>query len=403
MGRAALTRRLLVASAGVAALPVVGRTQDAPPPVVIGVLTDRTGIGEAVSGPPLVEAVRMAVQDTGALPDGRPMSIVTASYRLKPDDAVAIAGRWFDQGVSVVVDVPGSAAAVAVQALARARGRSMLVTGSVNPALTGRDCSPFGSSWGIDSASMTTALAGALARLGTKTWFLVAPDTVLGQAVQSDAVWAIEAVGGRVAGRSRHPPEATDFASIVTQVKDSGARAVGLCDIAGDLTGQLAEFQAGGLFDDGRAVVAFLPAITNIHAAGAKAAHGLILASPFYWNQNDQAISFANRFIAGTGQMPDAAHAAAYVAVRHYLRAVAATDGLDAALINQEMRRAPVYFFGRSALLRLDGRLAIDLSLLRVKPAAAMRGEWDHYEQIGVIRAADIYQPLNQTGCTLAP
>ena len=145
----------------------------------------------------------MAAQGTGTLPDGRTVSVVTTSYWLRPDDALAIAGPWFDRGVSAIVDVPGSAAAVAVQALARSRGRTMLVTGSVNPALTGRDCSPFGSSWGIDSVSMTTALVGALARSGTKNWFLVAPDTVLGQAVQADAVRAIEAVGGHVAGRSR--------------------------------------------------------------------------------------------------------------------------------------------------------------------------------------------------------
>jgi branched-chain amino acid transport system substrate-binding protein len=382
-----------------AAVPATGRAEDAPRPLVIGVLTDRTGIGESVSGPPLLQAVLMAAQDTGALPDGRAMSIVTESYELKPDDALAIARRWFDQGVSVVVDVPGSAAAAAVQALALSRGRSTLVTGSVNPALTGQACSPFGSSWAIDSATMTTALAGALARSGTNSWFLVVPDTVLGLAVRSDAIRAIEASGGRVVGQSRHPAEATDFASIVTQAKDSGARAIGLCDITRGLTDQLGQFQTGGLFDNGRVVVAFLPAITDIHAAGAKAAHGLILASPFYWDQNDQSRSFANRFITATGRMPDAAHAGAYVAVRHYLRAVGVTQGLDAGLINQEMRRTPVYFFGHSARLRLDGRLAADLLLLRVKPPDAMHGEWDHYEQIGTISAAEIYRPLNQTGC----
>jgi len=302
MRRAVLTRRFLIGTAGIAALPAPGRAQDAPlPPVVIGVLTDRTGIGAAVSGPPLVQAVRMAAQDAGALPDGRPISIVTASYRLKPDEALAIAESWFDQGVSVIVDVPGSAAAVAVQALARSRGRTTLVTGSVNPALTGQACSPFGSSWGIDSVSMTTALAGALARSGTKTWFLVAPDTVLGQAVQSDAVRSIASVGGQVAGQSRHPAGSTDFASIVTRTKDSGARAVGLCDVAGDLAGQLGQFRAGGLFDDGRTVVAFLPAIADIHTAGAAAAHGLILASPFYWSQNDQARSLPT----GSSPPPD--------------------------------------------------------------------------------------------------
>jgi branched-chain amino acid transport system substrate-binding protein len=81
---------------------------------------------------------------------------------------------------------------------------------------------------------------------------------------------------------------------------------------------------------------------------------------------------------------------------------VAATDAMDAQLINQEMRRTPVYFFGRSARLRLDGRLVADLSLLQVKSPEAMRGEWDHYQQIGVIADSEVYPALNQTGCALA-
>jgi branched-chain amino acid transport system substrate-binding protein len=403
MRRADLTRRFFTASgmaAAVTGAASTGRAQGVQP-IIIGVLTDQSGIGASVSGPPLLQAVRMAVQDIGALPDGRPLSIVTDSYQLKPDDALAVARRWFDQGVSVIVDVPGASAALAVQALAWSRGRSTLVTGSVSPALTGAACSPFGSSWGTDSASMTTALVRAVGRSDVKTWFLVVPDTVLGQAVLGDANRAIEREGGQVLGQSRHPADATDFGSIVTQAKASGARAIGLCDINRGFTDQLGQFQADGLFDDGRSVVAFLPAITGIHAAGAKAAHGLLLASSFYWDQNDQARSFATRFIAATGQMPDTAHAAAYVAVRHYLRAAVVTESSDSALINQEMRRTPVYFFGRSARLRLDGRLAADLSLLRVKAPETMRAEWDHYEQVGIMPAADIYRPLNQTGCPL--
>ena len=85
MRRAVLTRRVLVGTAGLSAMSVPGRAQDAPPPVVTGVLTDRTGIGQAVSGPPLVQAVQMAVQDTGTLPNGRPMAVVTGSYRLRPE------------------------------------------------------------------------------------------------------------------------------------------------------------------------------------------------------------------------------------------------------------------------------------------------------------------------------
>jgi branched-chain amino acid transport system substrate-binding protein len=397
-----LTRRAVIAGAG--ALVPAGRVraQDRPPTLVIGVLTDQSGIGASVSGPPLVQAVRMAAEDTGVLPDGRPLLVVTDSFQLKPDDALAISRRWFDQGVSAIVDVPGASAAIAVQALARSRGRTTLITGSLSPELTGPACSPFGSHWSIDSASMATALAGTMARAGTKSWFLVVPDTVLGLVVQADAVRAIEATGGQVVAQSRHPADTIDFTSIVARAKASGAQAVGLCDIAGGLTAQLPRFQSGGLFGNGQKIVAFLPAITDIHRAGAAAAQGLLLAGSFYWDQNDQARSFANRFLKATGQMPDSAHASAYVAVRHYLRAVAVTNGLDADLINQEMRRAPVYFFGHSARLRLDGRLALDLSFLRAKPPEAMRGEWDHYEQIGVIPVADIFRPSHLTGCQFA-
>jgi branched-chain amino acid transport system substrate-binding protein len=170
-----------------------------------------------------------------------------------------------------------------------------------------------------------------------------------------------------------------------------------LRDIAGTLPGQLGQFQSGGLFDDAHRIVAFLPAITGIHAAGAKAAWAVARHA----DQNDEARSFVSRFIAQTSQMPDAAHAAAYVAVRHYLRAVAASEGMDAGLNNKEMRRAPVYFAGQMGRPRLDGRLAADRSLTRAKPPEAMHGEWDYYEAIGVVPAADIYRRLSQFGCPL--
>ena len=396
-----LTRRLLIPAAGAAALTTRARAQQDPPPLVIGVLTDQTGIGQSISGPPLVTAVRMATQDAGLMPDGRTIQVVTDSFQLKADDALAIARRWFDQGVVAITDVPGTTATLAVQEYARSRGRTVLTTGSVSPDLTGKACSPLGSTWVLDTGSMATALARTLVREGARTWFLIVPDSVLGLTMQADAVKAIGQAGGQVVGSSRHPRNNTDFTSIIAQAKASGAQAVGLCDVTQELSVQLGQLQDGGLFGEGRKVVAFLAPVADVHNAGAKAAQGLIVAAPFYWNQNDQSRLFANRFFAASGQMPDAVHAAAYVAVRHYLRAVVATDGADAALINQEMRRTPVYFFGRNGRLRLDGRLALDLSLLRVKPPEAMRGDWDHYEQIGTIPGADVFRPLSQTGCTL--
>jgi hypothetical protein len=42
-----------------------------------------------------------------------------------------------------------------------------------------------------------------------------------------------------------------------------------LCDITQGLTDQLGQIERGGFFDDGRTGAAFLPAITDLHAAGA--------------------------------------------------------------------------------------------------------------------------------------
>ncbi len=397
-----VTRRGLISAACAVGLrPAAAAAQDAPPPLLVGVLSDSSGPGASVAGPPLVHAVEMAIQDTGLLPDGRPLSLLRDSFVLKPEDALSIASRWFDHGVSVIVDIPGTSAAMAVQALATQRKRSTLITGSIGPELTGRACSPLGSCWTVDSASMANGLVKAVARGGAKSWFLVVPDTVLGVAVEADAIRAIEAAGGRVAGRSRHPADDTDYGSIVAQAKASGAKAIGLCDIGRALSVQLGQFQDGGLFADGRSVVSFVPALSDIHAAGAKAAQGLLLADIFHWNQNEPARLFSMRFNNSVGQMPNTAHAAAYVAVRHYVRAVVATDTIDTALVNEEMRRNPVYFFGRTAHLRVDGRLTADLALLRVKPPDAMHGDWDHYEQIGVIPISDVFPPVGQTGCRI--
>jgi hypothetical protein len=109
------------------------------------------------------------------------------------------------------------------------------------------------------------------------------------------------------------------------------------------LTDQLGPFQEGGVFGDGRIAAALLLAFTAVCPAGATAARGMIPVSPLYWDQNDRARSFANRFIAAMGRMPQAAHAAATVAVRLSLRRVVAIGDADATPINREMGRTPVY------------------------------------------------------------
>ena len=76
----------------------------------------------------------MAAEDFGSNVFGRPIEVIDADHQNKPDLASAIARGWFDrQGVAAIADLTNSAVALAVQQLARERGKITLLTG---PATT---------------------------------------------------------------------------------------------------------------------------------------------------------------------------------------------------------------------------------------------------------------------------
>ena len=398
-----MRRRSVLATLAAASLPHRTRAEDLPP-LRIGVLGDPTGIGASASGAPMVTAAQMAAADFGPLPDGRAVEILSAEFRLKPDDALAIARHWFDErAVSAITDLPTAAAAVAVQDLARRAGRIILNTSSINPTLSGRSCAFVATEWADDSITLTNTLARGLAADGVKSWYLIVPDTAISQAIQHDAAQAIAAAGGRVVGISQHPTGPADFAAPVAAAVRSGAQAVGLCGIGDDLAGTIRHARAGGLFTADRKLAAFFAPLSDIHAIGPATAQGLLLADSFYWNENEPSRSFANRFIRATGRMPGRPHAATYAAVLHYLRAVVATDSLDADTVSQEMRRTPVYLFGRTGRIRLDGRVLLDMTLYRVRDPAAGANDWDSYEHVRTIPVTDAYRPPGQGGCAAAP
>jgi len=398
-----MRRRSVLATIAAASLPRRTRAEDLPP-LRIGVLGDPTGIGASSSGAPMVMAAQMAAADFGPLPDGRAIEILSAEFRLKPDDALAIARHWFDAlSVSAITDLPTAAAAVAVQDLARRVGRIVLNTGSINPALSGRSCATVATEWADDTITLGNTLARGLAADGVKTWYLIVPDTAISLAIQHDATQAIVAAGGRVVGISQHPAGLASFAAPVTEAAQSGAQAVGLCGIGDDLAGTIRQARAGGLFTTTRRLAAFAASIGEIHAIGLATAQDLLLAGSFYWNENEPSRSFANRFTRATGRMPGKSHAATYAAILHYIRCVVSMDSLDADKVSQEMRRAPVYVFGRTGRIRLDGRVLLDMTLYRVRDPAAATNDWDCYEQVRTIPATEAYRPPAQGGCSAAP
>jgi branched-chain amino acid transport system substrate-binding protein len=374
------------------------------PTVRIGVLWDRSGPGAVTSGLDQIVAARLAVDDFGQFSRGYPIDLVDAEFERQPDQAADIARKWFErEGVAVIVDLPGTAAPVRVQQLARTHNRTVMNTGSFNSALTGASCSPTATHWLEDTAALTMAMTVGVAGEGVKTWFIIAPDDVTGLAFQADATAAIEATGGRVLGTARYPEDATTFGPALAAARDSGADAVGLCAMGAALAAQIREARAAGLFDRIKAVCAYAASIKDIHAMGPLETRDLWLVTGFYWNQNERTRSFSHRFNELTGRMPDKPYAATYAAVGDFLRIVETSDTIDGAAVNVGLRQEPAYFFGANGRLRIDGTLMLDVGLYRVKPPEQVTEVWDYYKLVRTIPAVNVFRPVSRDVCPLTP
>ncbi len=86
---------------------------------------------------------------------GVPVEIVSADHLQKPDVGVSIARRWYDnEGVDVIMDVPNSAVALAVDAVTTEKNKTLIGSGAGSDVMTGAQCSPNFVHWTYDTWSL---------------------------------------------------------------------------------------------------------------------------------------------------------------------------------------------------------------------------------------------------------
>jgi len=111
--------------------------------VKIGVMNDRSGLYADLAGEGSVVAAQMAVEDFDAAGKNINVEIISADHQNKPDVGSSIARQWIDEeGVDVIVDVPTSSVALAVNEVVREKKGAFLVSGAAASDLTGKACSP---------------------------------------------------------------------------------------------------------------------------------------------------------------------------------------------------------------------------------------------------------------------
>src|ERR1700683_4744067 len=120
--------------------------------VKIGVPPDMSSLYSGIGGPGSVAAAKLAVEDFNPAAHGMKVEIVSADHQNKPDIGAGIARQWYDvDGVDVVVDVPNSGVALAVNEVTREKNKVFLVSNAATSDLTGPKCSPNTVHWTYDT------------------------------------------------------------------------------------------------------------------------------------------------------------------------------------------------------------------------------------------------------------
>ena len=342
----------------------------------------------------------MAAEDVGNNVLDRKVEIISADHQNKPDIGTSIARRWFDQeGVSAIADLPNSSVALAVQHLARERGKITLLTGPATSQLMNEACSPTGFLWVLDTYSNTVGPARLLLEQGRKSWFLVVADYAYGHDMRADLTRAVTSLGGKIVGAAQHPTGAADFSSFLLQAQASGAEVVGLLNAGSDMITCVKQASEFGLTGQQKF---FLPGavISDVHALGLQQAQGLVLMTAFYWDRNDESRAWSERFFQRAKRMPGQIQAGTYSAVLHYLRAIKAAGSVDGPAVAEKMRSTRVNdIFVQDGEIRPDGRVIRNFYIVEVKKPAESKRPWDYYKVIGELSGQSAMQPLSETRC----
>jgi branched-chain amino acid transport system substrate-binding protein len=368
--------------------------------IKIGVLSDMTAVTADIAGDGSVSAAKMAVQDMSKEMPGWKIDVISGDFQFKPDLAATIAKQWYDQdGVNVIVDVPNSGAALAIQDIARTRNVLAFYAGAANVALVQANCSPHGVLWLYDQYSNPNSLVIGLQKLNLKKWSFFTGDYNGAISSEMSMKDLLKKAGLEVVGGLRAPMSTTDFSPYVLQARASNADAI-VVILGGAPT--VRAIQAFRDFGTKQVLISTTDFIQDIKGMGLDAAQGLIFPEIFYWDQNDGTRAWSKRFFDMTQKMPSSIHAGVYTEVLHYLKAVKAAGVTDADKVMEKAREIPIDdFMIHDGHIAINGQVLRDRHIWQVKSPAESKGPWDLYKPVATVPAKEAAFLPEDSGCSL--
>ena len=375
--------------------------------VKVGALSDQSGLYADLGGPGSTLAAQMAIEDSGLTAKGWKIDVVSGDHQNKPDIGSTIARQWFDvDKVDVIVDVPNSGVALAVNNVIKEKNGVYINSGAATSDLTNAQCSPNTVHWTYDTYMLAHTTGQALVKAGGDTWFFLTADYAFGAALERDTTAVITANGGKVVGGVKHPLNTSDFSSFLLQAQSSKAKIIGLANAGGDTTNSIKQAAEFGIVKGGQKLAALLLFLTDVKAIGLETAQGLNFTETFYWDMNDETRAFSKKFAARmkNGAPPTMVQAGVYAGLRHYFKALDALGGNphDGVKVVDKMKSMPTddTLFGKGEI-QPNGRTIHSAYLFEVKKPSESKGPWDFYKLIGTVPGDQAFTPLAESKCPL--
>ena len=281
-----------------------------------------------------------------------------------------------------------------------------IVSGAAASDLTGPKCNANTIHWTYDTWMLANGTGKAMVKTGGDTWFFLTADYAFGHALERDTAAVVEANGGKVLGKVRHPLNTSDFSSFLLQAQASKAKVIGLANAGGDTINSIKQAAEFGIVKGGQKLAGLLVFASDVHALGLQTAQGLVADRDLVLGHQrrqprlDQALAAKQR----PGKFPTMIHAGVYSGVTALpqggrARSKSAADGKAVVAKMKEMPTDDP-LFGKGTI-RADGRKIHDAYLFEVKKPAESKYPGDFYKLRATIPADEAFRPLKDGGCPL--
>lgn len=366
----------------------------------IGFITDMSGVYADGDGPGGAEAIRMAIADAGGAINGFKIELLVADSLNKADVSSAMARDWFDnQDLDLLIGGTNSAASLAMSAVAAEKKKPFITSGAGSSAFTNAQCTPYTIQYTYSTSGLARGTGSAVVQHGGQTWFFLSTDYTFGHELERDTAAVVKQAGGRVLGAVRTPLGVADFSSFIIQAQSSGAQVLALANAGADLVNSLKTAVEFGLTRT-MTPVGLTATLLDIHALGLEVTQGMYFTVPWYWNKTPAAAAWSQRYFEKIGRMPTYSQAGNYSATTAYLNAIRQTGTDQTDTIMKWLKSHPVNdFFVHDGVIRADGRMMNDLTLLQVKTPSESTGPWDLHKVIATIPAETAYGSLSESTC----